>query len=231
MNRILSFILFLTLISCQEPGSRQGHSDNSSLDSIEDQETSESGDEQDTGDREYWQKPELVIDKLGDLNNKTVADLGSGIGYFSFKLLPKAEKVIAIDVDTIKINILKNFKNSYASDLKNKLDIRLVSPSNPKLKAQEVDLILIVNTVPYITSRISYFENLKETLKPGGEIVIVDFKTKRIPDYVNAPPYSSREYLHVLEDELIEAGYDVTETDDTSLEYQFMIFASPVEGK
>ena len=225
MMRFLFFLLFLFLISCQE---KEKPLTTDKIDVYKDIVDPNLDDEnRDTDDREYWQKPDLVINKLGDLRNKTVADLGSGIGYFSFKLLPKAAKVIAIDVDTIKINILKSFKESYASDLKNKLDIRLVSPDNPQLNKQEVDVILSVNTVPYIQSRMSYFKMLKGTLKPGGMIVIVDFKTKRIPEYVNAPPYSNREYLHVLEDELIEAGYDIMETDDTSLEYQFMIFATP----
>ncbi len=176
-------------------------------------------------DRQSWQKPDEFISKLGNLSTKTIADLGAGIGYFSFKLLPKAQKVIAIDVDKDKIDILNGFKNSYKSSLKDKLDIRLATSDNPMLEKSEVDIILIVNTIAYIDSRIDYFTNIKEALKAEGQIIIVDFKTKRIPDFVNAPPFTEREYLHVLEEELIEAGYIITETDDTSLEYQFIIFA------
>ena len=32
--------------------------------------------------RDLWQKPEKVIDKMGDLSNKVVADLGAGSGDF-----------------------------------------------------------------------------------------------------------------------------------------------------
>ena len=176
-------------------------------------------------DRQYWQKPDEVINSLGDLTDKTVADIGAGFGYFSFKLLPKAKKVLAIDVDTLKINILNGFKNSYESSLKEKLEIRLASPTNPNLEVQEVDIILIVNTAAYIADRVEYFKNLRNTLKKDGRIVIVDFKTKIIPEYVNAPPYSNREYLHVLEEELIEANFNIEGTDDTSLKYQYIIFA------
>lgn len=177
-------------------------------------------------DREYWQKPEQVIAQLGDISDKTIADLGAGIGYFAFKLLPKAQKVIAIDVDTVKINILNSFKDLYESDLKDKLDIRLATAENPMLNDGEVDILFIVNTIAYIGNRSEYLKNLRSTFKPNGKIVIVDFKTKRIPDFVDAPPYSEREYLHVLEDELVEAGYTLENTDDTSLEYQFILVAT-----
>ncbi|MBK9453859.1 MAG: hypothetical protein IPN95_31580 [Bacteroidetes bacterium] len=36
----------------------------------------------DHGDRENWQKPQMVISRLGDLSDKVVADIGAGTGYF-----------------------------------------------------------------------------------------------------------------------------------------------------
>ena len=39
-----------------------------------------------------WQKPELVMSKLGDLTDKVVADIGAGTGYFTFRLAPRAKK-------------------------------------------------------------------------------------------------------------------------------------------
>lgn len=46
-----------------------------------------------------WQKPDLVLNTLGNLENKVVADIGAGTGYFSFRLAMRAKKVIAIDID------------------------------------------------------------------------------------------------------------------------------------
>jgi SAM-dependent methyltransferase len=183
-------------------------------------------DAQDADERRRWQKPELVINQLGDLSDKVVADLGAGIGYFVFKLLPKSKKVIAIDIDKEKIDILNSFKGSLREDQKAILEVRQSKRDNSLLQTEEVDIILIVNTVAYLNNRIEYFKHLKATLKPGGQIVIVDFKTKIIPEYVGAPPYSERAYLHVLEEELLAAGFKIDKTDDTSLEFQFMIFAS-----
>jgi len=179
----------------------------------------------DDDERRRWQKPELVLNQLGDLSDKVIADLGAGIGYFVFKLLPNAKKVIAIDVDREKIDILNSFRSSLEDERKNKLEIRHSPPDNSLLKEKEADIILIVNTVAYLNQRVQYFNHLKNALTDNGKIVIVDFKTKIIPDFVNAPPYSQREYLHILEEELLLSGFTIEKTDDTSLDYQFMIIA------
>ena len=54
--------------------------------------------------------------------------------------------------------------------------------------------------------------------------MIIDYKMKRLP--INAPPKEERVYLDQLEDMLIKAGYKVFQTDDTSLDYQYIIQAT-----
>jgi hypothetical protein len=84
---------------------------------------------------------------------------------------------------------------------------------------------LVVNTIAYIPNRLQYLSKLKSKLKENGKIIIIDFKTKRIPEFVDAPPYSEREYLHVIEEELYSTGYHNIQCDDTSLEFQYYISA------
>ena len=50
----------------------------------------------DPDNRMVWQRPDVVIKALGNIENKVIADLGAGIGYFSFKLLSSAKKVICL---------------------------------------------------------------------------------------------------------------------------------------
>jgi len=177
-------------------------------------------------ERMSWQKPDLVIEAMGNLEDKVVADLGAGIGYFSFKLLGQSKRVIAIDIDQEKVDILNGFKSSLRESLKSNFEVRLATETDPNLKEKEVDLIFIVNTIAYIQPRVNYLKNLRRYLKPGGQIFIVDFKTKKMPEYTNAPSYDERVYLHILEEQLSEAGYNNIITNDTKLEYQYIIRAS-----
>ncbi len=175
--------------------------------------------------RMAWQKPEKVIAALGDIQGKVIADLGAGIGYFSFKLLPKCQKVIAIDIDKDVTELLTGFKNTMNDDQQSKFDVRLATPSESRLQSKEVDIILIVNTITFIEDRTAYLQNLRSHLKDRGQVFIVDFKSKRIPSYTEAPEISDRVYVHILEDELVAAGYKNIEVDDTTLDFQFMISA------
>jgi len=180
-------------------------------------------------DRSDWQKPQFIINQMGDLTGKTIADIGSGaLGYFVFKLIGQtsAEKVIAVDVDKDAIQTLKQLKSNLSDSQQKRLDVRLAKPNDPNIASNEVDIFLIVNTVSYIQNRVKYFQDLKSNLKEGGRIIIVDFKTKRIPDYVEAPKYDERVYLNIIEEELYLAGFKNVEVDDTNLEYQYRLIAS-----
>jgi 2-polyprenyl-3-methyl-5-hydroxy-6-metoxy-1,4-benzoquinol methylase len=173
--------------------------------------------------RAIWQKPGLVIEKLGDVSNKVIADIGAGTGYFSLKLAPKSSKVIAIEIDTQLIRKIDSLKQYLPVDVRNNLETRLTQPDYPNLKDGEADIVLIINTIAYLPDTENYIKTLKKGLKKGGRIMIIDYKMKKLP--INAPPKTERIYLDVLEDMLIKSGYSLIQSDDTSLEYQYIIIA------
>lgn len=180
----------------------------------------EVADEEDN--RALWQKPNVVLDELGDLSDKTVADLGAGTGFFSFRMLPRAKKVIALEIDTVMISFMQMTKARLAEELRQKLDIRLVKPDDPGLKAGEADYILIVNTIAYLPDRPVYFQKLKNGLKKNGKIVIVDFKKQ--------PSETGPEEKYKLKDQdvaeqLKAGGFSNIEINNSTLEYQYIITA------
>ncbi len=173
--------------------------------------------------RVIWQKPELILDLLGDLSNKTVADIGAGTGFFSLRLVPKAKKVIAIDIDRRFINYLDSVKVlELAEPLQPRLETRLATPSDAQLRPSEADVVIIVNTYMYIKERVNYLRNLKNGIADGGTLLIIDFKKKRMP---LGPPQDIRVPLFQTEEELYEAGYRDIVTNDTALDYQYIITA------
>jgi len=223
--RLLIFISTLLIFSCQEKKTVTDSNINLPNKVTETPGATVNSDDE-FDERKKWQKPDKVIDMLGDLENKVVADIGAGIGYFSVKLLPRAKKVIATDIDTSSISILKNIQK-LNERYRGKLDVRLATPDDTKILDNELDLILIVNTITYISNRKEYLRNLEAKLKPGGHLVIVDFKTKKFPEFIkDAPAYEDRIYLHVIEEELESVGYTIVRSDDTSLDYQFVVFAT-----
>lgn len=173
-----------------------------------------------------WQRPNLIIGLLsdGDLSDKTVVDIGAGTGFFSKRLAPMAKKVIALDIDQNFLNIIDSIKvNELPADIQQRLETRLTPRDAPNLKNNEVDAVLIVNTFMFIDNKQDYLEKLKQAVKPGGRIVIVDFKRKRTG---HGPlPREHRLPLFEVEDLFYEAGYKNIQAIDTELKYQYILVA------
>lgn len=180
--------------------------------------------ENDMRDRTIWQKPYEVIHLFGSLEGKVIADIGAGSGYFSFRFIHEAEKVIAIDIEPELIQLMNQEKNYYRADLQKRFEARLATPDDPKLLDDEVDLIFIANTFPYMHDRVQYLKRLIPKFKTGGMIMIVDFKKKLTPV---GPVQQSRMAQSEVEQELMDAGYDLVISDDRMLEYQYIVIAKP----
>ena len=171
-------------------------------------------------EREEWQKPELVIRKLGDLSDKTIADIGVGTGYFTFRLAKRAKKVIAIDIDQRFLDYIEKKKSTL--DYKLPIETRSADYDDPKLVIGEVDIVLIVNTYHHIEDRLLYFKSLLKKLGKDGKLVIIDFKKEEMSV---GPPLSIKLSEATVSKELIEAGFQDLQLDKSSLPYQYIITA------
>ena len=177
--------------------------------------------------RYTWQKPELIINKLGDIQGKTIADIGAGTGYFVIRLASKEADVLAVDIDPVMINYIDSVKELLPTETQARITTRLAKADDPMLKEAEVDIAIIINTVSYIAQLEDYLTTLKQGIKPEGTIMILDYKNKIID--IPAPPLDDRISIGRLQTYLANAGYKNIIVDDTSLEYQYIITAKTGE--
>lgn len=173
-------------------------------------------------ERGIWQKPELVISLLGDLSDKTVADIGAGTGYFTFRMVPKAKKVIGIDIDQRFINFLDSVNVRLPEQYRKRFESRLAKPDDPLLKAGEADAVVVVNTYGYIQNRVQYLKTLSKGMSLGAKLLIIDFKKNNLPI---GPPDEFKVALAQVEKELISAGFAIEKIDSETLDYQYIILA------
>lgn len=128
--------------------------------------------------RDAWQKPESVIHHLGLVQGQTVADLGAGTGYFEAYLsraVGPRGKVLALDVEPNMVLYMQ--KRAKKAGLGN-VEARRVTPDDPGLAPESTDRILIVDTWHHIGQREAYAEKLRQALKPGGSVLVVDFTSE-----------------------------------------------------
>ncbi len=222
---LLSLILLLFAAGCKEgnpSGSEEGNGQPNLNQEVVENDYDEKAMQYESADRVIWQKPDFVVHQLGDVEGKVVADLGAGTGYFSRRIAYKGARVIAIDIDPKAIRWMEEQKSRFPVELRDRLIIRQAEPDDPKLKDNEVDVVLLVNTYAYIPNRVDYFSRLQNALRPGGKIVIIDFKKKSTPF---GPALEERIDQSDIEKELNEAGYRILSLDESSLEYQYIIKA------
>ena len=151
--------------------------------------------------RDAWQLPAKVIEALKLQPGQAVADIGAGTGYFSSKLAksPAAPMVYAVDIEPAMVSHLAS--RATREGLKNLLAVQ-AGPDGPNLPAP-VDTVLIVDTFHHIPERVAYFTRLRRSIKPGGQLVIVDFRK----DAPSGPPVEFRFTPDQITSELNQAGF------------------------
>jgi SAM-dependent methyltransferase len=173
-------------------------------------------------ERDAWQKPDVVIGLMDLKGDSVVADIGAATGYFPVRIAPKVPegKVFGIDIEEDMVRFLA--ERAEKEGIKNLHAVK-GEPADPKLP-EPVDVVLLVNTVHHIEGRTAYFENVKKNLKPGGRVVIVDFKMGELP---MGPPEKMRLAPKQVAQEFESAGYGLTKRDEDSLPHQYVLVFTP----
>lgn len=176
-------------------------------------------------ERASWQKPDLILDKMGDLKEKTVADIGAATGYFTFRLADRGARVLSLDVDDSWIDYLKEKKAKLKDrETAGRVEIRKIPYHSPELSPEEADRVLLVNVYHHLNrdSRIDYLKRIGAGLKKNGKLFIIDFYDRERP--VGPPPGHYLVPEETVLFELKESGFQVVEQ-NKELPYQFFIIA------
>jgi arsenite methyltransferase len=126
--------------------------------------------------RDQYQKPRQVIDALDLKPGLSVADLGSGSGYFTRRFIEavtETGKVYAVDVEP---EMLKYTEESVVHMYRSyTAEFILARPDNPTIPYESIDLLFLCDTYHHLEERAKYFSDAKSALKPGGRLAIIDF--------------------------------------------------------
>lgn len=152
--------------------------------------------------RDEWQKPDEVVRALALTPAMTVADVGAGTGYFAVRLaraVPQGQ-VLATDIEPDMVRYLDERAKKEALP-----NLRGVSAtaSASGLAANSVDAILIVDVWHHIADRAAYARDLAAALRPGGRLLIVDFRR----DATRGPPPEMRLAPEAIIADLVAAGF------------------------
>lgn len=167
--------------------------------------------------RDEWQQPERVVADLGLAPGARVADLGSGGGYFTFRLagaVGPAGRVYAVDVDA---GMTEHVAGEAAERGLANVATVLAATDDPKLP-ERVDLVFNCNTYHHLESRVAYFQTVRERyLAPGGRVAIVEFKPEK---------FSHSTARETIDEEMSAAGFRLVKDFDYLERQHFLVYAA-----
>jgi SAM-dependent methyltransferase len=168
--------------------------------------------------RDAWQKPHEVIQALALKPDAVIADIGSGTGYFSARfanMVPKG-RVYGVDTEPDMVKYLA--ERAKREGLKN-LTAIAGKPGDPCLP-EKADVIVLVDVYHHVEDRERYFRQLRNSLKPGGRVAIIDFRM----DSPDGPPRSARIAPERVKDEFKRAGYALAQEHAFLPNQYFLVF-------
>jgi arsenite methyltransferase len=169
--------------------------------------------------RDAYQKPHEVVTALELKPGEVIADIGAGSGYFTFRLarhLSQEGRVYAVDISPEMILHLNrrirdlNFRNVVTV---------LAPPDDPLLADASVDRFFICDTWHHIGDHPRYLGLIRKMLKPGGQVVMIDFKKAQTPV---GPPLEMRISREDLVQEMGTNGFRLA-AEQTFLPYQYFL--------
>jgi len=127
----------------------------------------------DRRERDKEENPQKLVKALGLKKDEVVVDLGAGSGYYSLMMAPMVAKVIAVDIQPEMLAIIdRKAKGSKISNI----ELLLAKEQDPGLKPSSVDTILLVDVYHELAYPREVTRKMIEALKPGGRIVLVEFR-------------------------------------------------------
>lgn len=173
--------------------------------------------------RDSYQRPHEVLTALDLKPGEVIADIGAGSGYFTFRIaqhVGRAGKVYAVDVSPDMIRHI----NRRIRELKAENVVTILAdPDDPLLAERSISRFFICNVWHHINDQTRYLSLMKKMLRPGGEIVMIDFHEKELP---LGPPLDMKIAREDLIRQMETNGFRMVR-EHTFLPYQYFLVFAP----
>jgi len=162
--------------------------------------------------------PDYIWHKLNMEKADMLVEVGAGTAFFSIAFLQHAKpsKIYACDVSEIMIDWIKtNVVPKYPDIIPVKTEENFIP-----LDDQIADLVFMIALYHELDNPTLILEESYRLLKPAGNILIVDWKKKDMPE---GPPVEIRYLPEQVSKQVVDSGFeDVTVVDE--LPKHFLVF-------
>src|SRR5512133_3381584 len=127
-------------------------------------------------ERAEEEQPDKAIALLNLAKGATVADVGAGNGYITWRLAERVGptgKVYANDIQPEMLQVLQ--RNTQQRKLKN-VETVLGTYDDPKLPTNALDLVILVDVYHEFSEPQRMLRRIRESLKSDGRLVLLEYR-------------------------------------------------------
>jgi SAM-dependent methyltransferase len=178
----------------------------------------------DRSERVSEEEPDLALYAITLVKGSTVADVGAGSGYITVKMAKRVGPTGKVYANDIQPEMLALLRQRLAREKSTNIETILGTLDDPKLPANTIDLILMVDVYHEFSEPQKMLRRMHEELKPGGRLVLLEYR-KEDP----AVPIRFDHKMTVAEAKMeVEAeGYVLSKVDEMLPRQHILIFTRP----
>lgn len=161
--------------------------------------------------RDSWQRVDDVVAALGVEEGETIADVGAGSGFFTFRLSPRVGQdgmVLAVDINA---GALRELREEAQEQGLGNIETIVSEPDDPMLLESSVDGILVVNAYHEMEEHEAMLAWFRRALRPNGRLVILDMPPRDTMLSRERQISSHDIAMGIVARELEAAGFEVIE--------------------
>jgi len=127
-------------------------------------------------EREAEEAPDAALDAIGIAKGATVADIGAGVGYFTWRLAARIGpqgKVYAVDIQQ---GMLDQLRRNMADRQLSNYEAVLGAIDDPRLPPGRIDLALLVDVYHEFSQPQKMLRKIRAALAPDGRMVLLEYR-------------------------------------------------------
>jgi ubiquinone/menaquinone biosynthesis C-methylase UbiE len=129
-------------------------------------------------ERETEEQPEKALDALNLKPGMVVADIGAGVGYMSLRMAKRVGPSGKVYANDLQPEMLAKLRENAAKAKINNVVTVLGDVADPKLPANTMDLVLLVDVYHEFSQPQQMLRKIRETLRPDGRLVLLEYRAE-----------------------------------------------------
>jgi ubiquinone/menaquinone biosynthesis C-methylase UbiE len=127
-------------------------------------------------EREAEEAPDAALDAIGIARGATVADIGAGVGYFTWRLAERVGPAGKVYANDIQEKMLERLRRNMQERGLAHVEPVLGAEDDPRLPAGRMDLVLLVDVYHEFSQPRKMLQKIRESLKPDGRLVLLEYR-------------------------------------------------------